>query len=145
MDNVFYEGSILWSQIDANRHLRHSAYADLAAQARLNLLNSIGIDGTFLSSHNIGPILFREELIYLREILLGDNVVVTCEMTRSKLDGSRFSFKHEIFRGDGIKSATINIDGAWIDLQKRKLTPLPNDIIDKFNNIPKSIDYQQLS
>lgn len=142
MKNVFYEGPVLWSQIDANRHLRHSAYADFGAQARLNLLNSIGLDDTVFSQHDIGPVLFREELVYYREILSGDTVSVTCEMTRSREDGSRFSFKHEIFRGDGTLSAIVNVDGAWINLQKRKLTSLPDEMIEKLKLIPKSTDYQ---
>jgi len=144
MKNIYYEGHVLWSQIDANRHLRHSAYADFGAQARLNLLNSIGLDDTIFSELNIGPILFREELLYYREIMAGDKVFVTCEMTRARADGSRFSFRHEIFRSDLIKAAVINIDGAWIDLNKRKLISLPDEINLKFNTIPKSIDFDEI-
>ena len=29
-------------RLDANQHMRHSAYADIAAQARLNMLNRPG-------------------------------------------------------------------------------------------------------
>ena len=68
MENVFYEGQVLWSQIDANMHLRHSAYADVAAQARVMLLESLGLDGKILATEKLGPILFREELIYLKEV-----------------------------------------------------------------------------
>jgi acyl-CoA thioester hydrolase len=42
--NVFYEGQVLWSQIDANQHMRHSAYADFGAQARLTMMESLGLD-----------------------------------------------------------------------------------------------------
>jgi len=42
-ENIFYEGQVLWSQIDANVHLRHSAYADFCAQARSNMLNKLGL------------------------------------------------------------------------------------------------------
>ena len=44
MEHVFYEGKVMWSQIDANMHLRHSAYADFAAQARLEILEKLGFD-----------------------------------------------------------------------------------------------------
>jgi acyl-CoA thioester hydrolase len=66
MKNVFYEGKVLWSQVDANMHLRHSAYADFAAQARLEILGSLGFNADLLEQLHVGPILFREELIYMR-------------------------------------------------------------------------------
>src|SRR5688572_115406 len=100
VNNVFFEGKVLWSQIDANRHLRHSAYADLAAQARLSVLESMGFDAKLLARQRVGPILFREELIYMREIGLNDSVKVTCSLLKCRKDGSRWSFTQEIFRGD---------------------------------------------
>ncbi|NLR59461.1 thioesterase [Chitinophaga polysaccharea] len=139
--NVFFEGPVLWSQIDANMHLRHSAYADFAAQARLSLLERVGLDARQFLSLGIGPILFREELLYHREINPNDTVKVTCEMTRCKSDASRWSIKHEIFRGDGTKSATVLVDGAWMDTRKRKLTGLTPDLLEKFNDIPRSEDF----
>jgi acyl-CoA thioester hydrolase len=139
--NIFFEGPVLWSQIDANMHLRHSAYADFAAQARLNMLEQVGIKAVHFMQHQLGPILFREELIYHREIGANENVKVSCEMTKCKADGSRWSIKHEIFRGDGIKSATVNVDGAWIDFNKRKLTGLPAEMLEKFKGVPRSVDF----
>ncbi len=139
--NIYYEGQVLWSHIDANKHMRHSAYADLAAQARLNMLESLGLKLSTLFDHNIGPVLFREELFYLREISINDSIKVSCELTRSRRDGSRWSIRHEIFRSDGIKAAIINADGAWIDSIKRKLTVLPEELNNLFMLLPRSSDY----
>jgi acyl-CoA thioester hydrolase len=141
MENVFFEGPVLWSQIDANMHLRHSAYADFAAQGRLALLDKIGFDAKVLGQNKVGPILFREELIYFREIALNDFVKVTCEMTKNRKDGSRWSFTQDIYRKDGVKAATVNTDGAWIDTEKRKLTVLPQLLNEKFSHIPKSTGF----
>lgn len=141
--DIFFEGPVLWSQIDANMHLRHSAYADFAAQARLNMLEHVGIKAVDLIQHQVGPILFREELIYHREIGANDKVKVSCVMTKCRKDGSRWSITHEIFRGDGTKSATVHVDGAWIDFQKRKLTGLPEHILEKFKAVPRSADFKE--
>lgn len=142
MENVFFEGPVLWSQIDANMHLRHSAYADFAAQARLSLLDHAGLSIDTVAPLKLGPILFREELIYLREIRVGDQVKVTAEMTRCRPDGSRWSFRQEIYRQDGIKAAIVNVDGAWIDIEKRKLGKLPEDLVPVFlSKIPHSSDF----
>jgi acyl-CoA thioester hydrolase len=139
--HVFYEGEVLWAQIDANQHMRHSAYADVVAQARLNMMRSVGLDAKMLIGSGIGPVIFREELVYLREIGLNEVIKATGEVTRSRPDGSRWTIRHEIYRSDGVKAAIITVDGAWIDLNKRKLTLLPDDIKDLFKASPRSEDY----
>ncbi len=141
MDNVFYDGQVLWSQIDANMHLRHSAYSDFAAQARLNLLEQLGLKPSAFSKYKLGPILFREETIYLREISLNEHIKVTCEMNKCRADGSRWSIRHEIYKADGIKAAIINVDGAWIDMVQRKLTTLPDELNHLFLLTPRSHDF----
>jgi acyl-CoA thioester hydrolase len=141
MENVFYEGKVMWSQVDANMHLRHSAYADFAAQARLEVLHSTGFDADVLEQLAIGPILFREEIIYMREVRPSDTIKITCLLTKARKDGSRWSFRQDMFRSDGIQAAQINVDGAWIDMKKRKLVGLPWEWVDKFFQVPKSNDF----
>lgn len=144
-DNVFYEGQIIWAQIDANRHLRHSAYADLCAQARSNMLRDNGLSLDKIAEMNIGPILFREELVYLREIYLNDDVKVSVVMTKYNIVNSRFSFRHEIYRSDGTKCAVVTVDGAWLDIGKRKLTVLPEEWRAIVTRLPKSDDYEEVT
>ncbi|MDB5030810.1 acyl-CoA thioesterase [Mucilaginibacter sp.] len=141
--NVFYEGQVLWSQIDSNQHMRHSAYADFAAQARLTMLESIGLKLSTLYKFKIGPVLFREELIYLREISMNEHIRITCELTKARPDGSRWSIRHELFRSNGVKAAVITADGAWMDTTKRKLAILPEELSQLFMKAPKSNDYTQ--
>jgi acyl-CoA thioester hydrolase len=141
MTNVYYEGQVLWSQIDANRHMRHSAYADFAAQARLTMLEGLGLKPEALSVYKIGPILFREELFYLREVGLNEQIKVTCELIKSRSDGSRWSIRHELYRSDDVKAAIVIVDGAWIDLEKRKLAILPIELSELFMKTPRSSDY----
>ncbi|HTD40858.1 MAG TPA: acyl-CoA thioesterase [Mucilaginibacter sp.] len=142
--NVFYEGQVLWSQMDANQHMRHSAYADFAAQARLNMLESVGLKLSKLFEYNIGPVLFKEELIYLREIGINEHLKITCEIIKSRPDGSRWAIRHELYRSDGVKASVITVDGAWIDTIKRKLTVLPPDLGQLFIKAPKSSDYIEM-
>jgi len=137
----FYEGQVLWAQIDANQHMRHTAYGDFGAQARLGLLEYLGLTPAVLYGHHIGPVLFREELIYLREIGINDHIKVTCEIIKSRPDGSRWSMRQELYRGDGTKSAIIIAEGAWIDMEKRKLCLLPPELTEMFKHAPKSYDY----
>lgn len=138
---LVYEIQVLWAQIDANGHLRHSAYADIAAQARVSMLETTGLKYNIFEELKIGPILFREELLYLREVKMNDTVKVITEITKARADGSRWSIRHELYRGDGVKAAIINVDGAWIDTIKRKLALLPPEHAAAFMKLPRSADY----
>ena len=139
--DVFYEGQVLWAQIDANQHMRHTAYADFAAQARLTMLESLGLKPSVLYSYKIGPVLFREELIYLREVGINEHIKVTCDIVKARADGSRWTIRHDLYRSDGVKAAIIEADGAWIDMEKRKLITLPPELSQLFMHAPKSSDY----
>ncbi len=142
MDSIFLETKVLWAQIDANMHLRHSAYADFAAQARLEMLERLGMTAAVMQAEKIGPILFREETIYMKEIRLGGTVKVSCLLSRCREDGSRWSFVQEIFREDGVMAARITVDGAWIDMVKRKLTAPPEAFREQFlGRLPRTEDF----
>lgn len=139
MQTVFLKSKVLWSQIDANMHLRHSAYADFAAQARVEMLASLGMSASVMQQNKIGPILFREESIYYKEVKPGDTVSVTCLLTKCRVDGSRWSFTQEVFREDNVLAAKVNVDGAWIDMQQRKLTAPPKEFNERFlEQLPKA-------
>jgi len=142
--DIYYEGQVLWAQIDANQHMRHTAYADFAAQARLMMLESLGLKPAVLYGYKIGPVLFREELFYLREVGINDFIKVTCEIIKARPDGSRWTIRHELYRSDGIKAAIIDADGAWIDMEKRKLVALPPELSQLFLLAPRSSDFIEI-
>lgn len=138
MENIFFKGQVLWSMIDANRHLRHSAYSDFCTQARSNLMSQIGLSVNECAKYGIAPILFREETIFHREIKMDEEIYVAVEMTKHNKGNNRFSITHFVYKADGTKSATVNVDGAWFNLQTRKLTALPNNVVELTNKIPKN-------
>lgn len=145
MDNIYFQGQVLWSQIDANRHLRHSAYADFGAQARSNMLNKLGLSIEKFAKDKIGPILFREELIYFKEVRLDEVISVSVELSKLNTSNARFSFKHKVYKADGNLAAQINVDGAWMNLTTRKLTNLPSDWYEIIRFIPISDDYEEVN
>lgn len=134
--------SIRWADIDANRHLRHSAYYDFGASARMKLLSEHGLTSHSLEALQIGPILFREEAVFRREIHLEDKITITVEMHTCTEDYSRWSLRHTFLKEDGALAATITIDAAWMDLKLRKLAK-PDEFIQKaLSEFPKSTDFE---
>lgn len=136
--------TLRWADLDPNGHARHSVYYDFGAAIRVDFLNAAGITMKFMEAYHFGPILFREEAIFRRELRYGDPLWISLLVTKARCDGSRFSFRHEISRDDGALCATINVDGAWIDTQLRKLTAPPEAVARMFENGPKPADFQWL-
>lgn len=132
-----------WSDIDANRHLRHSVYYDYGAFCRMALFTKIGLSIETLQQHHIGPILFREEAVFRREILFDDNLTITAEVIKATSDYSRWSFRHNFMKSGNTLAAILTVDGAWIDTQKRKLAVPPQFLFDAFSQIPRSADFEE--
>ena len=144
MSHVF-KGKVMWAHLDANMHMRHSAYADFAAQARIEILDEMGLSMRVFQKIHIGPILFREETTYLREVGVNETITVTTELIKARNDGSRWAIRHELFKEDGVKAAVIIVEGAWIDVQKRKLATLPDELAEHFMQIKRSADFEEMA
>lgn len=133
---------IRWSDMDQNRHLRHSAYYDFGALVRTRFLTSHGLTTEKMEELRIGPILFREEAQFKKEIRMEDQLEVDVELVRTRHDYSRWSLRHNFYKDKGALAAIINMDGAWLDLTKRKLVIPPDFIIQVFGQIPLAPDFQ---
>ena len=133
---------IRWADIDANRHLRHSVYFDYGATVRVQFLSMGGLTTEKFEELKIGPVLFREEAIFKREVRLEDQITVDAEITRMTQDCGRWSLRHNFIKTDGTVAALLNVDGSWIDLEKRKLTA-PGELIRSiFEHFPKAADFE---
>jgi len=134
--------SLRWSDFDANMHLRHSAYYDFGATSRLDFFNAQGLTYELMQELHIGPILFREEALFKREVRLGDKLFINILVSKLRRDYSRFSFRHEITRDDGTLCAIITVDGAWLDTTLRKLTLPPESVVKSMEDALKSEDFE---
>lgn len=134
---------VRWADMDPNQHMRHSVYNDYAAQTRVGMFSDFNLSISEIGRLGFGPILFREETKFLREVNLLETITVTCALTMMRRDGSRWSFLHEIFKeGEaGIKAAQIAVDGAWLNLDSRKLGTFP-ELREVMNRFPKTSNFE---
>lgn len=117
---------VRWDEVDPNQHMRHTVYLTYGAQARMDVFARNGIEFSPSAMGGVAPVLFREEAVYRREVNLGDIIEVHTQVTKLSEDAGRWSMTHEILRPDGTLAATIEADGAWIDMTTRKLAlPTP--------------------
>ena len=139
--NYTKELEIRWSDLDPNFHLRHSVYYDYGAYCRINFLHDTGITEELMRQHSIGPVLFREECLFKREIKFGDKICISLKLRYVSADFRKFSMQHEIFKNDNETAALLTIDGAWMHTQQRKITVPPQAVIDSLNAMPKTEDF----
>lgn len=136
---------IRWADIDQNRHLRHSVYYDYGAMIRIAFLSAHGLTTHKMGELNIGPILFREEVIFRREIKMEDEIEIDVQLVKTTPDFARWSLRHNFTKNDGTLAAILNMDGAWMDIEKRRLT-IPNEFVQKiFDDFPKADDFQMIT
>lgn len=144
MSNFSREVQVRWSDLDPNFHLRHSVYYDWGAFCRVEFLNQIGLTDKTMQQLFIGPILFREECIFRKEIRLNEKVQIDLKVLSAKKDFSRFSIQHHITKNEGVLSAILTVDIAWMDVIKRKLAVLPADVQELLQSSPLSPDFKWL-
>lgn len=132
---------VRWSDLDPNYHVRHSVYYDYGAYCRICFLNEHGINSKFFTQHHFGPILFREECVFRRELKLGDTVTIDLQLVKSKHDHSRWTIQHILSR-NGEHAATLLLDGAWLDTSIRKLMIPPEETRQTFESMPRASNFE---
>lgn len=137
--------NLRWSDLDPNFHLRHSSYYDLAAQERIDILDQYGINIKMMQSENVGPVLFKEQCEFKREIHLHSKIHIVTKLLKMKKDGSFWIIQHEFLSDEGTLHALIKVEGSWIDTIKRKLArPVPEVIFSGLEAFPKSADFEYI-
>jgi acyl-CoA thioester hydrolase len=118
---------IRWADLDPNWHLRHSAYADYCTQVRFSFLSEHGYPPDQFMQNGFAPVVFREETRYLKEVRAGDQITVDMAMQQLGSRGE-WTITHQIFRSDGQLAAKHVVEGAFLDLNSRKLRPAPPEL-----------------
>ena len=142
MQEFIKEIQVRWSDLDPNVHLRHSVYYDWGAFCRIAFFEQHNLTPGMMQHLQIGPILFREECIFRREIRLGDSVTIDLQVLKAKRDYSRWTIQHTVRKNGDTISAIITVDGAWLDTGKRKLATPPIDVNETLSQMPTSENFQ---
>ena len=136
MDSFTKDIQIRWSDLDPNFHLRHSVYYDWGALCRIDFLYAYGLTAALMNELHFGPILFREECVFRKEIKLGDVVTMNLKLIRSRKDYSRWSIQHQVLKNGETLCAVITVDGAWMNIAERKLMSPPEQVTEVFSKMP---------
>jgi len=96
------------------------------------------------AKENLGPILFKEETSFYKEIHMGEDITVnlTLKALSNKLE--RWKLQHQLFNEADKLAAQVNVYGAWIDLHKRKLATPSEKFKNLFFSLDKTEDFEEI-
>ncbi len=133
-----------WGDLDANGHMRNTAYLDKAADVRMYYFAEHGFPSREFARVGIGPVIRKDEVEYFRELHLLDAVTVTLEVEALSADSARFLLRNEFWR-DGQLAARVRTTGGWLDLAARKLIAPPEKLRLLLDTAPRTDDFRELA
>ena len=133
-----------WGDLDANGHMRNTAYLDKAADVRMYYFAEYGFPSREFARLAIGPVVRKDEIEYFRELRLLDPVTVTLQVEALSADGARFVLRNEFWRDDRLV-ARVTTTGGWLDLRARKLVEPPEALRALLETAPRTGDFQGIA
>lgn len=135
---------VRWADCDINTHMRHSAFYDYAAHIRVSMFDVYDLPVQRLIELRIGPVLFREEAKFYKELRLNESFAVDCEIKAMRKTGKVWQITHHFYNSEGLLAAELEVDGSWIDLDKRKSTTPNSEIFALLCSFPRSENFYWL-
>lgn len=133
-----------WGDMDANGHMRNTAFLDRAADVRMMFFAEHGFEMKDFAGRRLGPVIARDEIAYFREIGLLQPLTVTLVLAGLAEDGSRFLMRNDVLGPTGKLCARIDSVGGWLDLATRKLVPPPPELLAVLGSLERSADCAKL-
>ncbi|MBM3358649.1 MAG: thioesterase [Betaproteobacteria bacterium] len=135
---------VRWGDLDANGHMKNTAFLDVCVDTRFGYFASRGLKPAEFAKLRIGPVVRRDEVDYYRELRFLDPFTVDIELAGLSEDASRFAIQNRIFRDDGSLAAKVVSSGGWLDLDGRRLVAPPRLILDALSELPRTDGFEQL-
>ncbi|EYT83078.1 thioesterase [Streptomyces sp. Tu 6176] len=119
-------------ETDVQGHLNQAVYLNYAEHARWSLLQAAGISQSDLIATGVGPVALETTIGFRRELLAGDEAVVSCVFRWG--EGKTFRIHQTVRKADGTVAAEITAVGGLLDLTARRLVTAPRD---RFRDLAK--------
>ncbi|HEY6003904.1 MAG TPA: acyl-CoA thioesterase [Anaeromyxobacter sp.] len=135
---------VRWADCDANGHMRNTAYSEYATEVRIAYLAGKGFTWEKFLASKLGPVLLHEYIDYMREVRMGESVVVDFSVIGLSPDGARFRFEQNVWLPNRKKAARLVIAGGWMDLELRKLRLPPDELLRVLNEAPRGEPFEEM-
>lgn len=132
---------VRWADCDANEHMRHTAYNDYAAHMRMCVFADHDFSMGAMRALDIGPILFREDSKYRREVRMQEWMSVDYAISGLSSNALRWNIRHTLRKETGETAAIIDVEGSWLGLTTRKLAVPPAQLVEFLQSLPRTDDF----
>jgi acyl-CoA thioester hydrolase len=145
MDEFTGSYEIRWSDLDANGHVNYAAYIDAAGDLRYRFFSAHGFPPARFEQLGIGPVYTDVHARFLREVRMGETITITYSMSGLSPQGLRWRVHHDFLKSTGKKAVALDLEGTILDLTARKPSPPTAELLQIFNLIPRTADFEVLS
>jgi acyl-CoA thioester hydrolase len=135
---------IRWSDIDANRHVNYAAYIDAAGDLRYRFFTEHGFPPERFEQLGVGPVYTAINAQFLREVQMGESVTITYALAGLSPQAVRWKVHHDVLKSSGKKAVSIDLEGTILDLTTRRPVPPKPELLQTFNLIPRTADFEVL-
>jgi acyl-CoA thioester hydrolase len=135
---------VTWGDLDANGHMRNTAYLDRVAEVVMHFFTEHGFPVGEFARLGVGPVVQTEHLEYRREFLLMDTMVVRLAIQGLSEDAARFALLTEFSHQDGQSAARVRTTGGWLHRTARALVAPPEGLAAVLRSAPRTADFVQL-
>jgi acyl-CoA thioester hydrolase len=145
MDPYTMNYEVRWTDIDANRHVRYSAYIDAAAEMRYRFFTEHDLPPEAFDQLGVGPVYTSLTANFYREVRLGETLIITYQLSGLSPSGMRWKVQHNFLKANGKKAVSISLEGTILNLVSREPTMPTPEIMRVFQLVPRSPGFEQLS
>lgn len=133
-----------WFDLDANRHMKNTAYMEKSVDCRLRYFNSIGVSPDIFAKWKVAFVVVNDQVTYSRELFLGDRMRVQMLCGGVNAKGTRFLVVNRILTPDGEKVYEIRSMVVWLNTETRKTTAPPPELAELIQSMARTEDFAAL-
>ena len=134
---------IRWADLDANGQVRYSTYIDATADVRFRFFAEHGFPPEAFQKLGIGPIHTSLTAQFLREVGLGETLTIPYTLAGLSPRGTRWKVHDDLLKSNGKKAAVISLEGVILDLNTRKPTLPPVELLDLVQQAPRASKFEE--
>ena len=123
--------------IDYNGHMNVAYYVLVFDRATDDFFDFMGLTADYRAAGNVSAFTAEMHVNYIREVKQGDEVYVTTQLLG--YDAKRFHYFHRMYHAEQrYLAATSELLCLYVDMKQRRVTQMPDPIMDRLSEIEQS-------
>ena len=122
---------------DYNGHMNLAYYVLIFDHATDEFLTSVGVDRNYRDANANSTFVVESHITYDEEVVKGAELF--CTMQLLDFDEKRMHYFHRMYHAEeGFLAATTELINVHVDLNTRRVVPMPNEILGRLATMLKS-------